>query len=168
MFFIVCFILGNIHVNGNARIATFAQHHMDKLKGNMSSLDFLMEMFPKNHPQIIRRHLGKFGVAGAMQTQLIGSLSGGQKSRVAFAMLMWEKPHLVIMDEPTNHLDLETVDALIGAIKGYGGSVLVVSHDQHFLASVCTQFWAVSDGEVKYFDEFKDAKKFSYSNVAKC
>jgi ATP-binding cassette subfamily F protein 3 len=159
---------GKVWRNQAARIATFAQHHMDKLKGNLSALDFLMELFPKNHPQIIRRHLGRFGVAGAMQTQLIGSLSGGQKSRVAFAILMWDKPHVVVMDEPTNHLDLETVDALIGAVKGYGGGVVVVSHDQHFLASVCTEFWAVSDGQVRNFDEFADAKKFSYSNVAKC
>ncbi len=158
---------GSIFMNSQARVATFAQHHMDKLKGDLSPLEMLIELFPKNHPQIIRRHLGKFGVNGPMQTQLIGSLSGGQKSRVAFSILMWDKPHVIIMDEPTNHLDLETVDALIGAVNGFDGGVIVVSHDQHFLASVCREFWAVSDGHVKRFTEFTDAKKFSYSNVAK-
>ncbi len=158
---------GLVHINSHARIATFAQHHMDKLKPELSPLELLAELFPKNHPQVIRRHLGKFGVNGAMQTQIISSLSGGQKSRVAFSILTWDKPHVLIMDEPTNHLDLETVDALIEAVRGFKGGLVVVSHDQHFLASVCKEFWSVSDGNVKRFNEFTEAKKYGYSNVAK-
>lgn len=157
---------GTVYRNGSARIATFAQHHMDKLRGDLTPLEQLIELFPKHHPQVIRRHLGSFGVQGSMQTQVMSSLSGGQKSRVAFAVLMWDKPHVIVMDEPTNHLDLETVDALIGAVKAFKGGVVVVSHDQHFLGSVCGEYWAVSDGHVKRFHEFKDAKTFSYSNVA--
>jgi len=158
---------GIVHTNTSARIASFAQHHMDKLKENLSPLEMMLELFPSTHPQIVRRQLGKFGITGQLQTQLISSLSGGQKSRVAFAIMTWTRPHTVLMDEPTNHLDLETVDALIDAIKNYKGGVVVVSHDQHFLQSVCTEFWCVADGQVQRFIEFADAKKFAYAKVAK-
>eukprot|EP00461_Guttulinopsis_vulgaris_P003762 UN03763 len=125
-------------------------------------------MYPKNHPQIIRRWLGRFGVNGTMQTQIISSLSGGQKSRVAFAILMWDKPHLVIMDEPTNHLDLETVDALINAVRGFRGGVVVVSHDQHFLSATCNEYWVVTEGGVmKRYTEFADAKKECTTSIKK-
>lgn len=159
-------LAGRVERNGNCRMATFTQHHMDQLNLQQTPLEYLMEIFPKNHPQIIRRHLGKFGVVGNMQTQIMGSLSGGQKSRVAFAIITWTKPHVIIMDEPTNHLDLETVDALIGAIQGWTGGLCVVSHDQHFLGSVCREFWSVSGKKVKRFTSFKEAKDFGYSNVA--
>ena len=151
---------GSVYTNGSARISTFAQHHMEKLKPELTPLELLCEMFPKNHPQIIRRHLGRFGVNGQMQTQIISSLSGGQKSRVAFAILMWDKPHLLILDEPTNHLDLETVDALIGAVNGFKGGVVVVSHDQHFLNAIGKEFWVVSEGgSCKRYLSLPEAKK---------
>lgn len=149
---------GSVYTNGSARISTFAQHHMDKLKPELTPLELLIEMFPKNHPQLIRRHLGRFGVNGTMQTQIISSLSGGQKSRVAFSILMWDKPHVVILDEPTNHLDLETVDALIGAVGGFKGGVVVVSHDQHFLNAICQEYWVVANAECKRFLTLAEAK----------
>jgi ATP-binding cassette subfamily F protein 3 len=149
---------GSVYTNGSARISTFAQHHMDKLKPELTPLELLIEMFPKNHPQVIRRHLGRFGVNGTMQTQIISSLSGGQKSRVAFSILMWDKPHVVILDEPTNHLDLETVDALIGAVHGFKGGVVVVSHDQHFLSAICQEYWVVANAQCKRFLTLAEAK----------
>lgn len=86
-----------------------------------------------------------------------------QKSRVAFAIVTWKKPHVIVLDEPTNHLDLETIDALIAAIQNYGGGLLFVSHDVNFLQSVGSEFWGVSNGAVKRFDSFKAAKNFSYA-----
>jgi ATP-binding cassette subfamily F protein 3 len=154
---------GQIVRNSSARIATFAQHHMDGLKPHYTPLEMLMEIYPKNHPQIMRRHLGMFGLSGDLALQRISSLSGGQKSRVAFSIVTFKKPHVIIMDEPTNHLDMETIDALIMAVTGFGGGILLVSHDQHFLQQVGTEFWAVSNGKCKRFDDFDAAKKHSYS-----
>mmetsp|Transcript_64749 Transcript_64749/g.127361 ORF Transcript_64749/g.127361 Transcript_64749/m.127361 type:complete len:96 (+) Transcript_64749:1-288(+) len=86
-------------------------------------------------------------------------MSGGQKSRVAFALLAFARPNLIVMDEPTNHLDLETIDALITALTGFTGGVVVVTHDQHFVEKVCKQLWVVGGGKVRKFPgEFKDYK----------
>jgi ATP-binding cassette subfamily F protein 3 len=81
---------------------------------------------------------------------------------VAFAVVTWRRPHLIVMDEPTNHLDLETVEALIKALQVYTGGIVVVSHDQYFLSEVANEFWGVSNAHVKRFDSFETAKKFSY------
>jgi ATP-binding cassette subfamily F protein 3 len=75
-------------------------------------------------------------------------LSGGQKSRVAFAVLAFKRPHLLVMDEPTNHLDMETIDALTAALKEFDGAVVAVTHDQHFVNSVCDRLWTVGAGKV--------------------
>lgn len=89
------------------------------------------------------------------------TLSGGQKSRVAFAIVTFTKPHLIILDEPSNHLDLETVDALIMAINKYSGGILMVSHDQHLLQSCIDDYWAISEKKIKFFDSFEKAKRFA-------
>jgi len=107
--------------------------------------------------------LGCFGLSGDLALQRIETLSGGQKSRVAFSIVTFKKPHLIIMDEPTNHLDLETIDALILAVNGFGGGIVLVSHDQHFLSHVGSEFWGVAAGRVRRFDDFEATKKFSYS-----
>lgn len=153
---------GTVFRDGSARIATFAQHHMDSMDLNLSPLEFFAKQFPGNVDQEYRRHLGGFGIAGDLALQRIGNLSGGQKSRVAFAMVTWYKPHVLVMDEPTNHLDIETIDALIDAIKKFGGGVLAVSHDQHFLNEVGTEFWGVSEGNLSRFHTFVEAKKAAF------
>lgn len=156
---------GSIQRNPSARVSLFAQHHVDQLKLDMTPLELLTYLFPKTHPQTIRRHLGQFGVTGELAVQKIGTLSGGQKSRVAFAVVTWKKPHVIIMDEPTNHLDLETIDALICAINAYSGGVVVVSHDQHFLANVCSEYWGVAHKQLKRFDSFDNARKWTYQSL---
>ena len=87
--------------------------------------------------------MGRFGFDQNLIAQKISTLSGGQRSRVAFALLTWQEPHLIIMDEPTNHLDLETIEALIHALNNFKGGVLLVSHDKHFIEHVAKEFWAV-------------------------
>jgi ATP-binding cassette subfamily F protein 3 len=95
-----------------------------------------------------------------LQTQRIGLLSGGQKSRVAFCRATWDKPHLLLLDEPTNHLDTDTVDALIEAVRAFDGGVVMVSHDQHFIQSCASEIWVVDptsksvyllDGDIKEY-----------------
>lgn len=187
--------------NDQMRIALFTQHHMDQLDLNLSAIEFLLQKFKNdlakrkeadhtfNHEGYVRRWIGRFGLSGQLQTQKMRYLSGGQKSRVAFAILTWFHPHFLILDEPTNHLDMETITALIEAIKGdrayheedpdvpvgkrippFDGGVLIISHDQHFLRQVGEEFWALTAGHVgdddntraiKRFRSFKNAKKFS-------
>ncbi len=87
-------------------------------------------------------------------------LSGGQKSRVAFALTIWKNPHILIMDEPTNHLDLDAVNALIIALNNFTGGVLIVSHDQHLVASVCESIWYIKDLKLKRFNgDFEDYRR---------
>ena len=87
-------------------------------------------------------------------------MSGGQKSRVVFAMLTYRRPHIIVMDEPTNHLDLETIDALVHAIKGFKGGVLVVSHDQHFINQIATSLYVVGNRTiVRHSGTFDDYKR---------
>ena len=87
-------------------------------------------------------------MSGHLALQPIHTMSGGQKSRVSFALLAWPKPHLMLLDEPTNHLDLETVQALVEALLEFNGGVLVVSHDEHLITSVCDTLWVAGDKTV--------------------
>ena len=79
-------------------------------------------------------------------------LSGGQKSRVSFAMITWEKPHILMLDEPTNHLDFDAINALIVALNNFEGGLVVVSHDEYFLSALCDKLYIVNKGRVKQFD----------------
>lgn len=119
---------------------------------NLTPVQFLAKKFPGRSEEDYRRALGKFGVTGPTGVQIIGTLSGGQKSRVVFAWLGMIVPHILILDEPTNHLDVDTIDALIRAIKNFAGGVLIVSHDQRFLDSCCKEVWVCEGGTVKRFE----------------
>ena len=92
-----------------------------------------------------RSHLGSFGISGNMSIRPMYLLSGGQKSRVAFAMVTWVKPHILVMDEPTNHLDIDAVNALIIALNSFEGGLVIVSHDQHFVGSICDEIHVVKE-----------------------
>ena len=146
---------------------SFTQHHVAQLDLTLSPLDYLSRLFPGHKPEVVRAHLSSFGLAGELATQTIGTLSGGQKSRVAFALCSWKKPHLLVLDEPTNHLDIDTIDALIMAIANFQGGVLLVSHDQHFIESVATDIWVVGEGKVSNFrGQFKDYRKVALGEKA--
>jgi len=107
--------------------------------------------------------LGALGIKGDLALQKIELLSGGQKSRVSFAILTFLKPHLIIMDEPTNHLDLDTIEALLGALNSFVGGVILVSHDQYFLNKAVTEFWGINaEGKLKVFNDIDEAKSWSY------
>ena len=159
---------GHIHLNPRLRIAAFTQHHVDQLNLAKSAVENMAIAFPGHESLEFRNHLGRFKVSGNMATKPTRKLSGGQKSRVAFAILTWRVPHVIVMDgkterinssspsdqyfvEPTNHLDIETIDALIDALNGYKGGVVIVSHDQHFVNSICNELWVVADGSVSRF-----------------
>jgi ATP-binding cassette, subfamily F, member 3 len=143
---------GEITSHPSLRIAHFTQHHIDRLDLDISPVQHLQTEFRSMDLSElqVRQHLGAFGIHGATAIMPIKHLSGGQKSRVVFATITWELPHLLLLDEPTNHLDFETIDALRKATERFGGAVVLVSHDQ-FLGQCCNEVWHVDGGTVSKF-----------------
>eukprot|EP00756_Hemistasia_phaeocysticola_P024825 Hpha_TRINITY_DN15973_c0_g5::TRINITY_DN15973_c0_g5_i1::g.74579::m.74579/K06158/ABCF3; ATP-binding cassette, subfamily F, member 3 len=146
--------------NPKARIARFTQHHVDSLNLQRTPLEQMMATFPNAEKDALRAHLGKLGLSGEKAVQPIYTLSGGQKSRIAFSILTWTCPHLLLLDEPTNHLDIDTVDALIMALNDYKGGVMIISHDEHLIKSACDEIWVCGGGRLKKWDgDFDSYKK---------
>lgn len=157
---------GDCNRNGRLRIGYFSQHHVDTLIPTMSPVQFLASKFPGRTEQEYRGHLGNFQISGMTGLQLIGTLSGGQKSRVAFAVLSLQKPHVLLLDEPTNHLDIEGLDALMAALNTWNGGVIVISHDERFITSVAKELWVCANGTVsKFMGDVQSYKSLIVSNV---
>ncbi|KAI6137050.1 P-loop containing nucleoside triphosphate hydrolase protein [Pisolithus sp. B1] len=157
---------GDCNRNGRLRIGYFSQHHVDTLIPTMSPVQFLASKFPGRTEQEYRSHLGNFQISGMTGLQLIGTLSGGQKSRVAFAVLSLQKPHVLLLDEPTNHLDIEGLDALMAALNTWNGGVIVISHDERFITSVAKELWVCANGTVsKFMGDVQSYKSLIVSNV---
>ncbi|PGG96187.1 hypothetical protein AJ79_09684 [Helicocarpus griseus UAMH5409] len=142
---------GIISQNPRLRVGFFAQHHVDALDMNTSAVGFMAKNYPGRTDEEYRRHLGAFGITGMTGLQKLGTLSGGQKSRVAFACLSLTNPHILVLDEPSNHLDIEAMDALSDALRSFQGGVLMVSHDVTMLQNVCTSLWVCDNGTVEKF-----------------
>ncbi|PCH33088.1 hypothetical protein WOLCODRAFT_92925 [Wolfiporia cocos MD-104 SS10] len=157
---------GHVNQNGRLRIGYFAQHHVDTLVATMSPVQFLASKFPGKTEQEYRAHLGNFQISGMTGLQLIGTLSGGQKSRVAFAVLSMQRPHVLLLDEPTNHLDIEGLDALMSALSEWNGGVIVISHDERFITTVAKELWVCADGSVmKFKGDVQAYKSLIVSNI---
>jgi len=151
---------GAVHRNGRLRIGRFSQHHIDQLDLRLTALESFVKQYPDVKPLEIRAHLGSMGLGGTTALQKMSTLSGGQKSRVAFAQIIWEKPHLLLLDEPTNHLDLDAVTALIHAILNFDGGVLCISHDEFLVSSICEELWVAEPGKVNICrDSFEAFRK---------
>lgn len=142
---------GLISQNPRLRIGFFAQHHVDALDMNASAVGFMAKNYPGKQDEEYRRHLGAFGITGMTGLQKMELLSGGQKSRVAFACLSLTNPHILVLDEPSNHLDIEAMDALSSALRAFQGGVLMVSHDVTMLQTVCSSLWVCDGGTVEKF-----------------
>ncbi|KAF6766421.1 P-loop containing nucleoside triphosphate hydrolase protein [Ephemerocybe angulata] len=142
---------GHVTRNGRLRVGYFAQHHVDTLNPAMTPVQFLASKYPGKTEQEYRSHLGNFQISGMTGLQLIGTLSGGQKSRVAFSLLSLQQPHILLLDEPTNHLDIEGLDALMKALQVWNGGVIIISHDERFITSVAKELWVCGDGTVYKF-----------------
>ncbi|KAI1437107.1 P-loop containing nucleoside triphosphate hydrolase protein [Xylaria sp. CBS 124048] len=142
---------GRISQHSRLRIGFFAQHHVDALDLTMSAVSFMAKMYPGRSDEEYRRQLGSFGITGTTGLQKMAVLSGGQKSRVAFACLALTQPHILVLDEPSNHLDIEAMDALSEALNEFQGGVLMVSHDVTMLQTVCNTLWVCENGTVWKF-----------------
>lgn len=143
---------GDRHESENLRIGYFAQHQLEALDLNASPLLHIKRISPKASEQEIRDYLGSFGFIGDRSLEAVANFSGGEKARVALAMIAWQKPNLLLMDEPTNHLDLEVRHALTLALQTFEGVLILVSHDRHLLRNTVDEFYLVANGKV---DQFK-------------
>ena len=133
-------------------IGYFAQHQVEQLRGDESPLRHLLRQEPRARDQELRNYLGGFDFRGEMADAPVEPFSGGEKSRLALALLVRRRPNLLLLDEPTNHLDLEMRHALMRALAGYEGSLVLVSHDRALLRTVCDSFMLVADGRAAPFD----------------
>ena len=130
----------------------FAQHQLDELDVDASPFLHLHRLSPGASDQSIRNFLGGFGFRGDDALASIRTCSGGEKARVALAIIAWQKPNVLFLDEPTNHLDLEMRQALTMALQSFEGAMVLVSHDRHLLRNTVDTFWRVGDGTVAEFD----------------
>ncbi|HWV63575.1 MAG TPA: ATP-binding cassette domain-containing protein, partial [Oxalicibacterium sp.] len=143
---------GTAHYGKGLSIGYFAQHQVEMLRHDESPLWHLMHIAPDTREQELRNFLGSFNFNGDMVTSKIAPFSGGEKARLALALIVWQRPNLLLLDEPTNHLDLETREALTMALAQFEGTLLVVSHDRHLLRATTDQFIIVADGRLQPFD----------------
>ena len=143
---------GSFHRGQGLQIGYFAQHQLDQLRQDETPLMHLRRKAAEEREQVLRDFLGKFKFSGDMATSPVGPFSGGEKARLALALLSWDKPNLLVLDEPTNHLDMQTREALTMALSAFDGSVLLVSHDRHLLGATTERLWLVHDGVVGEFD----------------
>ncbi|WP_417501876.1 ATP-binding cassette domain-containing protein [Marinobacter sp.] len=138
-------------------IGYFAQHQLESLDLDASPFLHLQRLAPKASEQSVRNFLGGFDFHGDEALSPIRSFSGGEKARVALAVIAWQKPNLLLLDEPTNHLDLEMRQALTMALQNFEGAIVVVSHDRHLLRNTVDEFWLVNDGHVvEYQGDLED------------
>jgi ATP-binding cassette, subfamily F, member 3 len=133
-------------------IGYFAQHQLEQLRADESPLQHMLRFDPQTREQEHRNYLGGFDFRGDMASAPCGMFSGGEKSRLALALLIWTRPNLLLLDEPTNHLDLEMRHALTVALQAYEGGVVLVSHDRALLRATCERFILVADGKAQAFD----------------
>ncbi|WP_189524722.1 ATP-binding cassette domain-containing protein [Methylophilus medardicus] len=146
-------LLAGERVEGkDLRIGYFAQHQLEQLVASDSPLQHLQRLDSQTREQELLDFLGGFDFRGEMAKSPCGPFSGGEKSRLALAMLIWQRPNLILLDEPTNHLDIEMRHALSMALQAYEGGMVMVSHDRTLLATCCEKFVLVADGQATVFD----------------
>jgi ATP-binding cassette, subfamily F, member 3 len=155
-------LLAGERVEGkDLRIGYFAQHQLEQLIASDSPLQHLQRLDPLTREQELLDFLGSFDFRGEMAKTPCGPFSGGEKSRLALAMLIWQRPNLILLDEPTNHLDIEMRHALSMALQAYEGGMVMVSHDRTLLATCCEKFVLVAAGQATVFDgDLEDYKQF--------
>lgn len=133
-------------------VGYFAQHQLEQLHAESSAIEHLYRLDKKLLEKDARKYLGGFNFQGDDVFRPVSSFSGGEKSRLVLALLIWQSPNLLLLDEPTNHLDLEVREALALALQNYQGAVIIVSHDRYLLKSVADELWLVADNQVKNFE----------------
>jgi ATP-binding cassette subfamily F protein 3 len=139
------------------RIGYFAQHTVESLQEGSTPIDHLAKIAPGVATQQLRDFLGKWNFPGDRAFESVDGFSGGERARLALALIAWRKPNVLLLDEPTNHLDLDMREALAEALSDFDGAIVLVSHDRHLIGLVCDTFWRVADGVAQPFDGDLDA-----------
>ncbi|NLG60109.1 MAG: ATP-binding cassette domain-containing protein, partial [Gammaproteobacteria bacterium] len=145
-------LAGERAAHPDLRIGYFAQHTVESLVAGTSPIDHLRELSPDSPTQAFRDFLGKWYFPGDRAFESIDGFSGGERARLALALIAWKQPNVLLLDEPTNHLDLDMREALAEALSDFDGAIVLVSHDRHLIGLVSDSFWRVADGAVKPFD----------------
>ncbi|WP_115717246.1 ABC transporter ATP-binding protein [Gallaecimonas mangrovi] len=167
-------LCGDLVAAQGLKVGYFAQHQLEYLDASASALLHLQRLAPQTREQELRDFLGHFDFRGDKALDPIAPFSGGEKARLALALIVWQRPNLLLLDEPTNHLDLEMREALTLALQDFDGAMVIVSHDRHLLRTTTDTFLRVSHGEVAAFDGdlddyhkwLKDREKAASDTVA--
>ena len=158
---------GERHEGKGLVVGYFAQHQIDTLDASSTPLEMLRRTFKNDREQTLRNLLASYSFKGELALQTIGTLSGGERSRLALAMIAHTKPNVLVLDEPTNHLDLEAREALTTALASFEGTLILVSHDRHMLRATADDLWLVAEGKVMPFDGDLDEYKVWLAKNAK-
>lgn len=140
------------HEGEHLKLGYYAQHQLESLDVKASPILMIQRLSPQATEQEIRNFLGGFDFRGDKALDICEPFSGGEKARLALALVAWQKPNLLIMDEPTNHLDIEMREALTMALQTFAGAIVIVSHDRHLLKATVDEYWLVEDGKVASFE----------------
>ncbi len=142
---------GSMTASGKMRVGYFTQYQVEELDRSETPLQHMTVLMKGASPAAVRAQLGRFGFSGPKATTEVGKLSGGERARLALALITREAPHMLILDEPTNHLDVDTREALIQALNAYSGAVVIVSHDRHMLETTADRLVLVDGGTAREF-----------------
>ncbi len=142
---------GAMNAAGKMRVGYFTQYQVEELDGDDTPLEHMTRQMQGATPGAVRAQLGRFGFSGQKATTEVKKLSGGERARLALALITREAPHMLILDEPTNHLDVDAREALVQALNGYSGAVVLVSHDRHMLELTADRLVLVDSGTAKEF-----------------
>ena len=143
---------GEMNASGKMRVGYFTQYQVEELDRDETPLTHMTRLMKGETPSKVRAQLGRFGFGPEKATTLVGKLSGGERARLALALITRDAPHLLILDEPTNHLDVDAREALIQALTAFSGAVLIVSHDRHMLEMTADRLVLVDDGTAREYD----------------
>jgi len=151
---------GGISKSGKLSVGYFTQYQVEELDSDDTPLDHMTRLMPDAPPSKVRGQLGRFGFSGDKATMKVAKLSGGERARLALALITRDAPHLLILDEPTNHLDVDAREALVQAINAYDGAVVIVSHDRHLLELTADRLVLIDEGAAKEYagtlDDYTD------------
>ena len=142
---------GQMSASGKMRVGYFTQYQVEELDGDDTPLEHMTQQMKGATPGAVRAQLGRFGFSGAKATTKVGKLSGGERARLALALITRDAPHMLILDEPTNHLDVDAREALVQALNEYEGTVVLVSHDRHMLELTADRLVLVDNGTATEF-----------------
>lgn len=142
---------GAINASGKMRVGYFTQYQVEELDGSDTPLEHMTRQMKGATPGAIRGQLGRFGFSGPKATTQVSKLSGGERARLALALITRDAPHMLILDEPTNHLDVDAREALVQALNAYDGAVVIVSHDRHMIELVADRLVLVDSGRAEEY-----------------